>query len=137
MRHVAALLAIAVLPFLASLAAAQQPKPAASAQELMKSVVIPASDVVFGVGKAAPKTDKEWTAVQDGAARLSDAAKQLERLAPPANGANWIKQSRAMADAAETAGKAAKTKNADAVLDAGDVLYSTCENCHKQFMKNR
>jgi cytochrome c556 len=40
-----------------------------------------------------------------------------------------------MADAAAVAGKAAKEKNVDAVLDASDVLYTTCEDCHRQYVK--
>ena len=138
MRVVPVFLAIAVLLLLANRGTAQQPsgpKPAAGVLELMKSVVIPASDTVFGVGKAAPKIDKEWAAVQDGAARLSDAAKQMMRQAPSTNGANWVKYSKAMSDAADSAAKAAKAKNVDAVLDSGDVLYGTCEDCHKQYMK--
>jgi hypothetical protein len=40
-----------------------------------------------------------------------------------------------MADAAAVAGKAAKARNVDAVLDAGDVLYTTCEDCHRQYVR--
>ncbi len=137
MRTVSVFFVVAGLLFAANPAAAQQSgsKPAASILELMKTVVIPASDTVFGVGKGAPKNDKEWGVVQDSAARLNDAGQQLMRQAPSANGANWIQYSKAMAAAADSAGKAAKAKNADAVLDAGDALYSTCEDCHKQYMK--
>jgi hypothetical protein len=102
---------------------------------LMKAVVIPASDAVFVVGKGAPKNDKEWAAVESGAAKLIDAGKTLANEAPATGGANWIKLSKAMADAAAVAGKAAKEKNVDAVLDAGDVLYTTCEDCHRQYVK--
>ena len=138
MKVIPALMHIAVLLLLANAAAAQQPsgsKPPASVLELMKSVVIPASDAVFGVGKEAPKNDKDWTAVEDGAAKLTDAAKLLATQAPTTDGANWGKYSNAMSAAAETVGKAAKAKNVDAVLDAGDVLYGTCEDCHKRYMK--
>jgi hypothetical protein len=102
---------------------------------LMKSVVIPASDAVFAVGKAVPKTDKEWAAVETGAAKLVDAGKALADEAPAAGGGNWIRLANALADAAAVAGKAAKAKNADAVLDAGDALYATCEDCHRQYVK--
>lgn len=138
MRVVPALVAVAVLLSVANAAAAQQPpdsKPAASVLELMKAVVIPASDSVFGVGKAAPKNDKDWTAVQDSAAKLTDAANLLMRQAPSSGDASWVKYSKAMSDAAETAGRAARAKNIDAVLDAGDVLYGTCDDCHKRYMK--
>ena len=138
MRLACLYLIVAGVLFSASPAAAQQAsgaRPASGVLELMKAVIIPASDSVFSVGKGAPKNDKEWSAVQDGAAKLNAAGQQLTQQAPSANGANWIKYSKAMSDAADTAGKAAKAKNADAVLDAGDALYSTCEDCHKQYMK--
>jgi cytochrome c556 len=138
MRVVPVFLVIVALLFSANRAASRQPsgsKPAAGVLELMKSVIIPASDTVFGVGKEAPKNDKDWVVVQDSAAKLNDAAKQLMRLAPSTDDANWVKYSRAMSNAAEAAGKAAKAKNVDAVLDSGDALYGTCEGCHKQYMK--
>jgi cytochrome c556 len=127
----------AVLSF-ASTAAAQQPpasKSAASSLQVMKSTVIPASDVVFKVGEKAPKSDQEWAAVQDSAAKLAAASKILLMQAPSTDNANWLKYSNAMSDAAESAGKAARTKNVDAVLDAGEALYATCESCHKQYLK--
>jgi hypothetical protein len=102
---------------------------------LMKSVVIPGSDVVFAVGKAAPKSDKEWAAVESAAAKLTDAGKALASEAPATGGANWIKLSNAMSEAAAGAGRAAKNKNVDAVMDAGDALYTTCDDCHRQYMK--
>ena len=138
MRTPPALLVITVLLCPVNDAAAQQAaaaKSAAGTLELMKSVIIPASDVVFSVGKEAPKNDRDWIAVQDGAAKLIAAAKLLTTQAPATNGANWVRHTKAMAAAAETAGKAAMAKNVDAVLDAGDGLYSTCEDCHKQYMK--
>jgi hypothetical protein len=117
---------------LAHWALAQEATPRALG--LMKSVIIPASDAVFGVGKTAPKNDREWAAVENGAAKLIDAGKTLAGEAPASDGA-WTKLSNAMADAASAAGKAAKEKNVDAVLDAGDVLYTTCEDCHRQYLK--
>ena len=138
MRTAPALLIASALLFLANGTQAQQvagAKPAAGTLDLMKSTIIPASDVVFGVGKAAPKSDKEWAAVQDSAVKLTAAVKLLIMQAPAANGANWLKHAKAMGDAADTAAKAALAKNVDAVLDAGDALYSTCEDCHKQYLK--
>ena len=125
--------AVVAIALLAHIALAQEPP--VRVLGLMKSVVIPASDAVFAVGKAAPKNDKEWIAVESGAARLVDAGKALADEAPASGGANWIKLAKAMADAAAVAGKAAKDKNVDAALDAGDVLYTTCEDCHRQYVK--
>lgn len=103
--------------------------------ELMKTLVIPQSDVVFAVGRAAPKDDKDWAVVMRAADRLEEAAKTLSAQAPAGNNAAWVKFARSMGDAANRAGSAARTKNVDATLDAGDALYETCEGCHKQYLK--
>lgn len=124
---------VAAAVLLVQWAVAQEPTPRALG--LMKSVIVPASDAVFGVGKSAPKNDREWAAVENGATRLIGAGKTLAGEAPANGGAAWTKFANAMADAAAVAGKAAKEKNVDAVLDAGDVLYTTCEDCHRQYMK--
>jgi hypothetical protein len=125
--------AVVAIALLAHIALAQEPP--VRVLGLMKSVVIPASDAVFVVGKGVPKNDKEWAAVESGAGRLIDAGKALADEAPASGGANWTKLAKAMADAAAVAGRAAKEKNLDAVLDAGDVLYTTCEDCHRQYVK--
>jgi cytochrome c556 len=118
------------------LAGASQAQESASAVlDLMKSIVIPQSDAIFSVGKTAPRNDQDWAALQQSADRLTQAAKTLSAHAPAANGANWIKFSQAMGEASGRAGAAAKSKNVDATLDAGDVLYESCEGCHKQYMK--
>ena len=124
---------VAAIAALMQLALAQDPP--VRVLGLMKAIVIPASDAVFAVGKAPPKTDREWAAVESGAARLIEAGKSLEAEAPATGGANWTRFSKAMADAAAVAGKAAKARNVDAVLDAGDVLYTTCEDCHRQYVR--
>ena len=103
--------------------------------ELMKTLVIPQSDIVFAVGRAAPKDDKDWAVVMRAADRLEEAAKNLSDQAPAGNNAAWVKFAQLMRDAANRAGSAARTKNVDATLDAGDALYETCEGCHKQYLK--
>ena len=130
-KRIGAVIAGAAL--LAHWALAQEPTPRSLG--LMKSVIIPASDAVFAAGKSAPKTDREWSAVENGATKLVEAGKTLAGEAPANGGPAWTKLAHAMADAAAVAGKAAKEKNVDAVLDAGDVLYTTCEDCHRQYMK--
>ena len=125
--------AIVTIALLTHSAPAQEPP--VRVLGLMKAVVIPASNAVFAAAKAPPKSSREWAAVESGAAKLVDAGKKLADEAPAAGGANWIRLSKALADAAAVAGKAARAKNVDAVLDAGDALYTTCEDCHRQYVK--
>jgi cytochrome c556 len=106
-----------------------------SVLSLMKSVVIPESNVIFAAGKAAPATDKAWAQMVQSAGRLTDAAKALATQAPSTNADSWARSSRIMIDAASRVGAAARQKNVDAVLDAGDLLYESCEACHRQHLK--
>lgn len=114
---------------------AQAQTPPGAAMALMKSVVNPQSDIVFAAGKKAPSSDREWAAIGQSARKLTEAAKSLEILKPAANPASWTKFSRVMAEAAAKAGVAAKQKNVDALLDAGDLLYESCQGCHQQHLK--
>jgi cytochrome c556 len=133
MRTKSVLVLLTAAMLLAGVSQAQDS--ASSVLNLMKSIVIPQSDIIFAVGKAAPRSDQEWAAVQQSAGRLTEAAKTLSAQAPATNGANWLKFSQSMGDAVNRASAAANAKNVDAVLDAGDVLYESCEGCHKQYMK--
>jgi hypothetical protein len=122
----------------AAAATAQQTatyKPVANAAQLMKSIIIPTSDAVFGVSAKPPKTDADWTVLQDAALTLAESGNLLIMRAPSANRANWIKFSRALVDGGASAFKAAAAKNAEGVLNAGDVIYTACDDCHKQYMK--
>ena len=104
-------------------------------RSLMKSVVIPQSDIVFAVGKKAPANENEWSQIVQSAAQLTEAAKSLSTRIPAASTESWRNASQAMANAAIRVGAAAKSKNADAVLDAGDLLYESCEACHRQHLR--
>ena len=129
--HHAAVLISTLLP--ACLLQAQDDANAVS--RLMKSVVIPQSDIVFAVGKKAPANNNEWSKVAQSAAQLTEAAKSLAARTPAANAESWRKASQAMTDAAGRVGVAANLKNADAVLDAGDSLYESCEGCHRLHLR--
>jgi cytochrome c556 len=114
----------------------QQPsfKTVANVAELMKAIVIPSSDVIFAAGGEAPKTDADWLKVQNNALALAESGNLLLMRPPAKDNANWSKFSREMTDAAEAALKAARSKNANAISEAGDRVYGSCESCHKQYM---
>ena|SRR5688572_29677020 len=114
----------------------QQPsfKTVANVAELMKAIVIPASDVIFAAGGEAPKTDADWTKLQNNALALAESGNLLLMRPPARDNANWMKFSREMTDAAEVALKAARSKNATAIAEAGNRVYGSCESCHKQYM---
>jgi cytochrome c5 len=46
----------------------------------------------------------------------------------------WMKNAKALVDAASAAFKAANAKNANALSDIGDKIDETCETCHAKYL---
>jgi cytochrome c556 len=137
MKSVAVVLVLTagLICFSTGMAAQQEPyKPVASVLVLMKAIVIPASNAVFDVASEAPKTDDQWDALQNNAVLLAESGNLLMMRAPAKNRADWMKYSRVLVDSAEAALRGAKAKNVDAVLEAGDGIYGSCESCHEKYM---
>jgi hypothetical protein len=108
-----------------------------SARDIMEALTIPMSDAVFAAGSEAPKDDAGWAAVHQKALVLAESANLL--LIPPRviTSGTWTKWAVAQRDAAVQAMKAAKAKNGDALSDAGNALYETCEGCHKVYLPSK
>lgn len=114
-------------------------KPAASrtapatVKQLMEAIES-ASNVVYAVAVEAPKTSEDWTKVEQNASMLTENGNLLT-IGDYAKGRrDWIKWARALVAASAKAVKAAKKKNVDAVLDAGDEIQASCEACHARYL---
>jgi len=120
--------------FLASAAMAQSPtfQPVGTSLELMKAMVIPASDVIFKISDA-PKDDKEWAVVQNNALILAESGNLLMMTGRAKDNAEWMKDSKALVDAGTAAFKAAKAKDFSKFGDISDDILTTCETCHKKY----
>jgi cytochrome c556 len=105
------------------------------ALKFMGATVMPNSNIVFSVGKQAPKTDVEWVAVLNSAANLSAGALKLMPMGPDTGREAWVNFTDALGVGSRKAVAAAKTRNVDAVLSAGDAIYEACEGCHTAYMK--
>ena len=103
--------------------------------KIMKASVIPDSNIVFSVSNKAPKTDAEWAAVQKSTANLVLIARQLMPMGPDVGREAWVDFTNALGASSRKAADAAKARNADAVVAAGDEMYETCEGCHRIYMK--
>ena len=123
-------LAVAAM-FAAGAAYAQYP----AVLKLVKAVVIPDSNIVFGVGNKEPKTAAEWAAVQKSAENLVAGARQLLPMGPDTGRKQWTGFTESLGAAARKAAEAAKARNVDGVLAAGDAMYENCEGCHRVYMK--
>ncbi len=136
MRTVFLLFLAALLFSLASTATAQQPtfKPVATVNQLMKAIVIPTSDAVFQVAIEGPQDDEAWAAVQNSALLLAESGNLLMIGDRAKDTGDWIKAAQALIEAGTVAFKAAEAKNVDALIEAGDQVYATCEGCHERYL---
>jgi cytochrome c556 len=48
---------------------------------------------------------------------------------------DWVKMSKAMADAGQMALKAAEAKNPEGILAAGEVINMSCDSCHEKYQR--
>jgi hypothetical protein len=108
-----------------------------------------------GTQQRAPHTDEEWANLRRRTVQLIEATNLLlipgRHVARPGEKAEdpkiqlapeqiealinedrqaWTRRAHGLHDAAVEAQKAIEARNAEALLDAGDVLDKACENCH-------
>ncbi len=120
----------------AAMAQAPRFQPVGSVHQIMLGIVAPTSDVIFKVPSQAPKTDAEWVAVQNSALMLAESGNLLLLPGRAKDNGEWAKDALALVEAGSQAYKAANAKDADAVSDAGNKVYDTCEGCHTKYLPN-
>jgi hypothetical protein len=112
----------------------------------MDGIVAPSARAVFnavstivdasGIHENVPQNDGEWEAVGSSAAALIEASNLLMMGDRAIDRGDWITMSRAMADAGGAALKAANAKSSEGILEAGEVINRTCDNCHQRYQRN-
>lgn|SRR5689334_6636754 len=132
-------------PAAVSAPAPTQP-PVATVKQIMGAIVGPAANTVFesvsttvsaaGIEEKAPKSDDEWAAVGSSAAALVESANLLTLGNRAIDRDEWLKMSKAMADAGMTALKATEKKDAAGVLAAGEAINSSCDSCHRKYQRS-
>lgn len=132
--------------------------PAADLNQLMRGLFFPNSNVVFFTQvhdptevQVAPApsaaTDPlssvfgKWEAVQNSALTIADAADLL--MTPgrkcsngkdvPVSRPDWVQLVNQLREAGIVAYKAALTKNQDKMIEASEVLNTSCANCHGKY----
>ena len=108
------------------------PKPVASVTQLMRAMVIPASNALFDVARNEPETDEAWGAVKNQAVILAESGNLLLMRQRAKDSEVWLSTSRALVEAGEEALKAAEAENAAAVAEAGNQIIEACESCHEK-----
>jgi hypothetical protein len=120
--------------------------PVASVKQIMNAIVAPGAVAVFesistvvddtGIHETLPDTDEEWAGVGANAAALIESANLLVMGDRAIDRGEWVTMSRAMADAGSAALKAANAKDVQGVLNAGEILNASCDNCHQAYRRN-
>jgi hypothetical protein len=135
--------ALAVL-LLAGTVIAQAPyksKPYGNLKQVMRSVALPNSDIIFAVQSKPPRNEMEWQSVENAAIAIEETANLI--LTPgrmrsngqpvPVQAADYVKYAQALAPAGGKCLKAAQMKDLPAVGDCTDLLSEACDNCHKVY----
>jgi cytochrome c556 len=108
-----------------------------SVREVMEAVITPATNTLWGVGN--PQSEEDWrpyeqaaiaviaagTLIRTGGAGPDDAARASDQ--------RWRDWSDAMTEAAVSALEAARARDLDAMIEATNVMYPPCEECHIAF----
>jgi len=113
------------------------PDPTMTINDLMITVVAPATNTLWGIED--PQTDQDWQVFIDAANEIIRASETIKVGGTGPNDNEWANVSAwdAFADQLISAGidalEAANNKDVEAMFAAGEVLYPPCEECHIQF----
>jgi len=109
----------------------------------MDLIIDPAADLIWssagsivteaGEQDLAPDSDAAWGNVEAAAAVLAESGNLLMMPGRSA-GEDWDTHSRELIQAAKMAMAAAEQQDADALFDAGGVIYQACLACHDQYL---
>ena len=112
------------------------PTPTMSVNDLMVTVVAPATDTLWGIDD--PQGDDEWQVYIDVAETVIEAGRTLKAGGTGPNDNDWATNDewQAFADRLIEAGVIARTAAQDQDIDgmytAGEVIYPPCEECHRE-----
>jgi hypothetical protein len=109
----------------------------ATTRQVMLGLTIPASDVLFQVSEETVKSEMDWERVVANAMMLAESGQMLLTGTRDLQQPEWREQAAALVAASKAAADAALQKNRDAVLDAGNAIYESCDGCHAKYMPAR
>lgn len=120
--------------------------PVADVKQIMNGIVAPAAEVVFGavgtivshsgVEEKVPRTDQEWTTVGNSAAALVESGNLLMMGSRAIDKGDWVKLSQALMESSVVAMKAIQAKDAQALLNSGEAIYASCNECHMKYQRS-
>ena len=105
----------------------------ASVKEVMTSMTIPASDVIFDAASNPPESDATWTALRKSADTLAASGRLLMTPAFARDTTTWMEMARAMVTQADATATIADAKERDRLEQVSDAVYATCKTCHDRY----
>ena len=135
MRSLLLLLACTVA---AQAPAPYKPKPVANLKQIMRSIPLPNSNLIFEAQSKTPKDEMAWKDLENAAMAIAEFANLItipgrlrESGEPvPVQMADWNKYASGLVTAGQACYKAAQSRKVDAVSDCTDQLSESCSNCH-------
>lgn len=127
-------LAPAALFAMATMAQAPGFQNVGTVRQIMLSITKPTSDVVFKYQFEPPKTDEEWTALQNNALTLAESGNLLLLPGRVKDSGEWTKTAKELVASGAEAFKAANAKDAKTLEMVGDTIDGTCEACHAKYL---
>lgn len=118
-------------------ATAQQntPPDAGTVKQVMLTMTIPASDAIFSAASEPPKDPQAWLELRKNVLTLAESGDLLMTGGRAKDTTAWMEMARALVTQARATLKAVDARNADALAQAGDDVYTTCETCHAKYME--
>jgi cytochrome c556 len=112
-----------------------------SINQVMVALVDHAAHHLWDLGRAgaAPETDRDWIEVEQHAIQLAAGASWIATGGAGQADAGWVAQlpwkryATQVSQEAVAALEAARAKDLEGVLAAGDALIEACEGCHREF----
>jgi hypothetical protein len=103
-------------------------------REIMLSMTIPFSDVVFNAAADPPTTGEQWIAIERASLALAESGNLLLIPGRAVDDGDWARYSDLLISRAALAYVAAQSKDVEGISDAGNLIYEACEGCHKQYV---
>jgi hypothetical protein len=118
-------------------ASSGNPQPVGTMSDVMTSMVYPAANnVLLAAYRGGAQDDKEWLAIQRSAVVLAESGNVLMMRGPAGGQSDWAKDAKMLSDAGAAAYKAARAKDANALMAVAQPLNAACTTCHKQYRAN-
>ena len=121
----------------ANTATSGNPQPVGTMSDVMVSMVYPAANnILLSTYRGGPQDDKEWLTIQRNAVLLAESGNVLVMRGPAGGQGDWAKDAKMLVDAGAAAYKAARAKDANALMAVAQPLNAACTTCHKQYRAN-